>query len=120
MAKLSILDSMPVLGRERAFLDQVFAELHRLVTVDLEKVDRDAPGMSASDQDRLVPLKMAVPAILARVEQAHDPSGLRVQGGDVWTLVAVAEETGEGEILFDGGAVLLLGDDMINRVRKGR
>src|SRR5262249_39600214 len=43
-----------------------------------------------------------------------------VDGGDVWALVAVAEEAGEGEILGRGGAALLLGNDMIDRVGEGR
>ena len=76
--------------------------------------------MGTSDQDRPIPYEMAVPTILSWIEKAHHPPGLRVQGGDIRSLVAVAEETGEGEVLGHGGTVVLAGNDMIDRVRQGR
>jgi hypothetical protein len=59
--------------------------------IDLEQINRDAAGMGASDQNRTLPLEMAVPAILSRIEETHHPPGLRVQAADVRALVAVAE-----------------------------
>jgi hypothetical protein len=55
-------------GRERSFTDQIFAEFHGFGAVDFKEGHRHPPGIGTAHQVRAIPLEMAAPAVLARVE----------------------------------------------------
>src|SRR5262249_35686445 len=63
---------------------------------------------------RSVPPKMPPPLVTARVKQPGDAAGVRVNSGQVRSLVAVAQEAGQGEVPRPGRAPVADSDDMVN------
>lgn len=57
---------------------------------------------------------MLAPDIRSRMKQANQLASFGVDAGNVRTFVAIAVETGEGEILADGGSSVLARNDVID------
>lgn len=57
---------------------------------------------------------MVGPPVAARVEEANDGLGLRIDSGDVWPFMAIAVDAGKGQVVEMFCAAVLFGDDMVN------
>jgi hypothetical protein len=65
--------------------------------------------------------KVLVPALLSRMKQGYDMvriSGFRVRGRDVGPLLKVTAQTTQTEIALLIGPHVLLGDDVVDLMRK--
>src|SRR6185437_7887430 len=90
------VDKLSLLGRMPTNAHPLAARLHQLVSVQLERRDRRAPGgCQAKDPiSRWSPDKMLEPLLLSRMEQWHHLAGLRVRCLHPVALVFVATRAG--------------------------
>ena len=63
---------------------------------------------------------MLAPVVLPRMKQRHDFSTDWVDAGEIRAFARIAAQTGEGEIGFLLGPLMLLGDDVIRLKRQDR
>ena len=81
-------------------------------------------GGAANGRQRLnartIPSKMIVPAVGARVEEVSSFAGLRIDGGEVWTLEPIALMAGVGKVLKGRRAAMLNRDNMVRFVWEER
>jgi hypothetical protein len=70
------------------------------------------------EQSSAVPREMIVPALLSRVKQRDDVTGLRVDSGKIRSLVAIAVTTGEGQIFWHAWTTMLERNDVIEMERQ--
>jgi hypothetical protein len=82
---------------------------------------KQAHGRSAAGRERFNTAghqtKVFHPSVAARVEKRHNGSGFSVNGGQIASFEAIAQSTGQGEIVDFGGAAVFLGNDVIDFVR---
>ena len=83
--------------------------------VDADNVDGHSCDWCLAFKHWPIPFKVLFPVILAGVEQSHDLVALScgVNPGYVRLFLIVARETRPSEILCNGGAAVLLSDDVI-------
>lgn len=83
-----------------------------------EDVHRRSADGRAAEQDGLIPFEMVLPPIPPRVEQSRQlPSG-RIDSSDVGSLVIVAREARECEVLEIICVVMFPGDHMVDLKRE--
>ena len=61
-----------------------------------------------------MPGEMLFPTFVARMKQVRDLAGLRINAREIWTLVQIAVNTGEGQILEVIRSAVNFGDDMFD------
>jgi hypothetical protein len=77
--------------REKALLDQSFTEFDAEGIVDVENGNGHAADRSAADEVGPLPAEVPCPLVALWIEQRSELARLRVEAGDVETLVAVLE-----------------------------
>src|SRR5688500_8610340 len=71
-----------------------------------------------ADQSRAAPAEMTLPALLSRLKKPGFFSGLCIDPAKIGSLVAIAGEARQGEILERCLAIMFLGDDMLDLERE--
>ena len=86
-----------------------------MLIIELESGDRGpSAGRVPSDQCAiLAPMKVLMPGLGTRVENGYALTTLGVGAMCLCPLVAVAQGTGQPEVVFDGRAIGSPGDDML-------
>jgi hypothetical protein len=100
------------------FLKQFDSEKKKIGSIHSENLDRGAPAGRPSQQMSAVKVKMLVPEIGSRMEQANEFPGLRIQPGDVRTFETIAMEASECKIFAYCCPSVLAGDDVIDLKRE--
>jgi len=106
------------LASKDAFIHEFCAERDRIGIVDGQNSNRGAADSSSADEDRAVPLKMAIPALESWMKEGHKFACVQINPGDVQTLVFVAMQATPGDVLQHGSPTVLLGDDVIELKRQ--
>jgi hypothetical protein len=92
---------------------EVFTEFNSLPVVDAQESYGGAADRSLASQGCSGPLKVVGPLIATRVKQRYELVGMRIQGGDVWTLMAIAVAACKRQIIGLADATVLLSNDML-------
>src|SRR5712692_8044711 len=101
-------------GWKDAFLDQRLPDRHIAGVVYGEHLDRYSPDRRQADQLGASPPKVLFPAVLSRMEQSHQFSGLRIEPSDVRTFVGIAAEARQCQVIRDCRATVFARDDVID------
>jgi hypothetical protein len=107
---------LPSLGEE-ACLDQEVAMVEAKRRIDLEYVDRHATDCRSPNKLAFVPMKVIRPASAPRIKKRHGLSRKSIKSGNVRTLVLVAGEARQSEVLKRGCSAMLQTDHMVNLER---
>ena len=94
------------------------AHSHAFFGVQLKQKNRRPPHGRESHDAGTIQGKMLGPTVAAGMEEWYDGVGVRVHGGEVWTLATITVGTGQRQVLLGGGAAVLHGDDVIGFVLK--
>ena len=82
--------------------------------VDGENGDSCATGLCPTDQRCPEPLEVAFPRLKARVEEADNTRGKRIDSAQVRSLMKVASVTAPGAVLGCIGSAMLPGNDVFD------
>ena len=88
--------------------------------VDCQASDRGSADRGVPREDRPFPMEVVSPDIAARMEQPDGGSGQRIDAREVWSLVDVAAEATEAEVVGSRRPAMLLGHDVVDREREER
>ncbi len=77
--------------------------------------DRRPADRRLSDQIWSVPCKVGTPLVPAGMKKLRQPAALRVETGDVWSLMKIVVRTREGKIPVGRLPTMLLYDDVVDR-----
>jgi len=102
------------LRREAVTRDEFFADGDFVGLVHQKHLDGGSTDGGEADGERAVPAKVLGPAVGPWMKEAGHLSGNGVDAGDVWTLVAVASATGQGEIVQVVIAAVLSRQDVLD------
>lgn len=95
---------------EQTFLNPMrliqLQQAHRRSTAGRERLDK-----------AVLKSKMFHPTITARVEERHNGSAFRIDGGEIAASEAITKCTSQSQIIGFCGPAVLLGDDVIDFVR---
>lgn len=98
------------------------AQVDDLFAIELQCHDRSTSGRGDADDLQVIitPGEVRKPMMPARVKQRHDAARERIAGLDLDVLMVVATLTSEGEILRDGSAATMAGNNVLDgeRVRR--
>ena len=86
----------------------------------MEHVLRHAADRRQRDDPPILQTEVLSPLVQSRVEEAHDLSGLNVNGGDIAPLQEIAQIARPGEIVLVSRPAMLLRDDVIRLVGEVR
>ena len=92
--------------------------LDSLGSVHGQDVNRRAADCGDPLQYGVSPHEMLFPRILSRVKEPREQSRLGVEARDIRPLVEIVIQTGLRQILGDGRAVMLLGNDVVDLERQ--
>jgi hypothetical protein len=101
-------------------IHQLKAELHALGVIDVKHSNGSPADHREADENGTAPLKVAVPALAARVEEPHDPVRDWISTAQVWPLVEVAAVAAPAAVLRSIGAAVLSCDDMLDMETRRR
>ena len=76
--------------------------------VNVQNVDRCSTDRRLADERRAVPIKMVVPVVGARIEQADEFIGVGIVAGCEWPFGRIARRASEAEVVQYGRAVQFL------------
>ena len=83
-----------------------------------QNINRDLTDLSASAEVSSIPLKIFIPNILSRVEEAYDITSVPVKSGQIWPFVRIASQATPRKILGSCQSMVLLSDDVVDLERR--
>jgi hypothetical protein len=101
-----------------AFGPQCSTQSQGVWMINVQHIDSCSTHACFASQRNAIPNEVLVPIILTRIEEFSELPGQRIEAGYVWPFAQVARETGPGQIVCRGFAVVLFGDDVVNVKRK--
>jgi hypothetical protein len=104
--------------RKYSLTDQCFTDLSEVRSIYGQHLNRCAADGSQSDLDSSLNLKVLAPDVRSRVKQTHDFAAHWIAASDIWPLVPIAVEAGQGQIINLSCTVMLSCNDMIDLKRK--
>ena len=110
--------ALRVVSEEDPFIHELRPELNRVGFIDCQHADGRPRDAGSSDQDATIPLKMTFPSLAPRVKQRDDPFGQGIDTRDIWPFVLVVVETTPRQVLQNGLATVLLGDNVVDLERE--
>jgi hypothetical protein len=101
-----------------AVLDQQTTYGNRIGAVNLQQMDRCAPGRCLSEKSSAIPGEMLVPWVPSRMKQGDNLTGIRVDARQIRPFVTVAIAARESEVFQNGGTSVLLSDHVVEVKRQ--
>jgi hypothetical protein len=105
-------------SKEKSFFHQLSPKRQGIGIVDRPDADRRAPGAGSSDQNSAVPNEMTMPALPPRMKKGRELIGHGIEASDIRALMFVIVQATPREVLQDGLAPMLLGNDVVHLKRK--
>jgi len=99
------------------FQSKNVTDANTIGAVQLKQELGDASHGRSRKNVPFVKAEMTCPAVLARMKQTNDSVGHRINRGDVAALVPIAKCARPRQVLSDGLATVLAGDDVVGLVR---
>jgi hypothetical protein len=87
---------------------------HSVANIYFQNCNRCASNRCLTDQQRAFPQKMFAPHILPRIKKASERLANRIDSRNIWALMIVTMEAGQGEIFRNGLPCVFFGDYVVN------
>ena len=106
--------------REAPYRDKLRPQCDAVAQIHSQHSNRCPADGCAADEKWTVPSEVELPLVAARVEEAHDPTRLRIYAGQIRSFSQVVIIAGESQVAWRITAFVLAGDDMLNMKSKER
>ncbi len=94
--------------------DECFPHGEKIRIVDGEDVNRNPANSRLAGQSSSCPLEVFIPLVRPRMEESNQLARIRICSSDVRALVAIAMQTGKGEVFQNGLPPVLPCNDVID------